>query len=293
MKNLLQTRQLPWQEGLRTWHYYVPPYANFERRVPVVIFLHGAGGSGPWADGETGWSLLAQRQGFAVVLPDGSPIHPNKPAKFLTNPLIWNDGSGAWGERQRSLDDIDFLSALLDELPRQLPIDPQRVFLTGFSNGAGMTFRFAASAADRLTAIAPVAGIWWTPLEQPRCPIPTFFLCGDVDPLIPYAGGRVRNPWGLIIDKPSVPETVEAWARAIGWTGTAVEVLTSAEHVRWQRYPTSSGVEMQFALIEGLGHHWPGGKGQLSHKIAGPASHRLHATDAIWQFFHQQAHRVV
>src|SRR3954469_13705971 len=101
--------------------------------LPLVMMLHGAGGSAEFAADETGWSRLADVERFAVVYPEGGPVKPHKAPKFLTNPQEWNDVSG----RGRH-DDVGFLLAVLDDL--QSHIDPARVYVTGFSNGAGMTF---------------------------------------------------------------------------------------------------------------------------------------------------------
>src|SRR5260221_564174 len=97
---------------------------------------------------------------------------------------------------------------LLDELPRRLLVDADRIFVTGFSNGASMTFRLGAELSDRIAAIAPVAGHYWPTASTPARPVPTLFLIGDHDPLVPLTGGRVDTPWGRRIEKPSVRESL-------------------------------------------------------------------------------------
>src|SRR5437588_4015412 len=112
-------------------HYllHVPPC---DGPYPLVMMLHGAGGSAEFAAEETGWSRLADASGFAVVYPEGVPVRPHKAPKFLTNPQEWTDGSGRGAH-----DDVGFLLAVLDDL-RGI-CDPNRVYVTGFSNGTGMT----------------------------------------------------------------------------------------------------------------------------------------------------------
>src|SRR5262249_11834039 len=173
------------------------------------MMLHGAGGSADFAVAETGWSDLADREGFAVIYPEGVPVRREKAPKFLTNPQEWNDGSGR-GQH----DDVDFLSAILDDLA--LDIDSQRVFMTGFSNGAGMTFRFAAERADRVAAIAPVSGHCWVHEPQPNRSVLTYFLVGDSDPLVPLGGGKARTPWGTVENRPAIAETLRRWGELIG-----------------------------------------------------------------------------
>lgn len=221
------------------------------------MMLHGAGGSAELAAVETGWSRLAAAEGFAVVYPEGLAVRPEKKPKFLTNPQEWNDGSS----RGRH-DDVGFLVAILDRLSQQ--IDPGRVYLTGFSNGAGMAFRLAASRAERIAALAPVAGHCWIE-PKPIRPIPTFYMVGDSDPLVPLAGGQVRTPWGKLERRPAVAETVDRWGKAIG-------------------QPPGSD-RFRIVVIPGHGHHWPGGSAVLGTRLGGPASDRVDATKEIWEFF--------
>src|SRR5690242_15319095 len=121
---------LPHHGLVRHYLLHVPPGRG---PFPLVMMLHGAGGSAEFAAEETGWSKLADAAGFAVVYPEGVPAKVQKAPKFLTNPQEWNDGSG----RGRH-DDVGFLLAVLYDL-REL-VDPSRIYVTGFSNGAGMTF---------------------------------------------------------------------------------------------------------------------------------------------------------
>src|SRR5947209_13952862 len=128
--------------------------------LPAVVMLHGAGGSGAWAEWETGWSAKADREGFLVVYPEALPPRPDKASKFLTNPQRWNDGS-LRGTAHPTPDDDAFLRELLARLAAHPGIDASRVYVTGFSNGAGMAFRLAADLADHVAAVAPVAGPCW------------------------------------------------------------------------------------------------------------------------------------
>lgn len=269
-------------EGERTYGLFAP---TTSLPVPLVMFLHGAGGSAEWADDETGWSRLAKREGFALVLPEGLPPHPEKPPKFLTNPLRWNDGSPGPTGFPSTSDDVAFLNAVLDDAARRTAIDSRRVFVCGFSNGAGMTFRFASEAANRLAGIAPVAG-YCGPNPRPSRPVPTLYMIGTADPLVPLRGGDVRSPWlHRFLRRPSVMEGLERWATAIGCD--VIPRMESDSHgVRVERYP--GPVEFRTIMVEGLGHHWPGGLGRLDEKIGGTPSNKVNGTEEIWRFFQKQ-----
>ncbi len=240
---------------------------------PVVVFLHGTGSTAAWADGETGWSAVAAREGFALALPAGLPPDPARPPKFLTNPPRWTEGP----------EDVAFLDAVIADALRRTGGDPRRVYLTGFSNGASMTFRYAAERSEMVAAVAPVAGPCRVPDPRPARPVPTFFVIGTADPLVPLYGGPVRLPWGgQLVRRPPVAESLERWAAALGCSPVP-EVVSDADGVRDELYP--GPVEFRSVFVAGLGHHWPGGRGQLNPRIGGRPSDDPNANELIWGFF--------
>src|SRR5262245_43304874 len=159
----------------RRYLLYVPTSGSEPRAA--ILMLHGAGGTAAWTRDETLWDRSADRHGFAVAYPDGLAVDPNRPSGFLDNPQVWNAGAGPGLIVNRGPDDVTFLEAVIDDIGRRTAIDPSQIYMTGFSNGAAMTFRFAAERSRRLAAIAPVAG--YCPQVAPidRC-VPTLFMVG-------------------------------------------------------------------------------------------------------------------
>jgi polyhydroxybutyrate depolymerase len=254
--------------------------------APLLVFLTGTGGTALWADQETGWSELAAREGFALAIPEALPPDPNAPPSFLANPPRWNDDSPALFGSPSTVDDVAFLTAVIDDAVNRAEVDSRRVFVTGFSNGAGMAFCFASEHANRVAALAPVAGHCWVREPKPSRPIPTLYTVGTSDLLIPFRGGEVKLPWGnRLVRRPPVTETLERWATAIGCS--PVPVVQREGTVRIDRYP--GPVVFDAVTIEGLGHHWPGGRAQLNPRMAGPPSDAVNATEMIWEFFVGQA----
>jgi polyhydroxybutyrate depolymerase len=279
------------------------------RGLPLVVFLPGTGAMAEWADDETGWSRLAEREGFALAIPEGLPPDPDHPPTFLTNPPRWDDGSPGSAElgarnaepndlepkaaspdssvprsalRVPSSHDVAFLTAVIDDATSRTGADPGRVFVSGFSNGAGMAFRLAAERADRMAAVAPVAGYCWVN-PKPARPVPTLYVVGTTDPLVPLRGGEVRSPWQhRYVRRPPVADTLERWAKAIG-CDPIPRTESDSGGVRVDTYP--GPVPFRVVMVAGLGHHWPGGKGRLNPRIAGSPSDLVNGTELVWEFF--------
>lgn len=270
----------------RTVDVHVPMLATTTPHPPLVIVLHGAGGSGDRYLDNNSWATLAEEEGCIVAAPNGLPASPDKRSSFAFNPTLWNSGLLKEGSERASIDDVVFLSDLLDSLIHWYDIDPQKVFVTGHSNGAGMTFRFAAERSERITAIAPVAGHCWIAAPAPARPMPTLFIIGELDPLVPYNGGDVRLPWGRKQKDPPVLQTLQRWAAALGCSPTPTEPDSSGT-VRTLDFGKGNGNSSLVAyIVKGQGHGWPGGdEAGLPERMIGPKSKTLDATRVIWKFF--------
>ncbi len=253
---------------------------------PVVVMLHGAGGTALWTLRETRWAEASDREGFLLVLPEATRPDPSRPAGFLDNPQVWNDGAADAQPPRPAVDDVGFIVALLDDLAGRYAIDAARVYLTGFSNGAAMAFRAAAECSDRFAAVAPVAGYCHVRDPQLVKPIPTLYMIAAADPLVPLDGGEVVSPWGRRRRwRPPVRHTLERWARALGCAAQPRTVEQSSG-LLIEEYP--GPVPFLVYTIADLGHHWPGGRGELNRRIAGPPSNRVDACKVIWEFFRGQ-----
>ena len=249
---------------------------------PIVLALPGTGATADWADDETGWSTQAVGSRTLLAIPEGSPPDPLKPPKFLTNPPRWNDGSTQSGDPIHSdADDVAFLDAIVDYLIIAEQGDPQRVFLTGFSNGAGMIFRYASERAERITAIAPVAGHCWIDPGRLSRVVPTLYLVGTVDPLLPLAGGPARLPWGgRVVQRPTIDATLTRWAIGLGLPGEPTQIIDGTD----QEKIYGDDASFRAIFLGGHGHHWPGGLGRLHPRYGGPCRD-YPANQVIWSFF--------
>jgi polyhydroxybutyrate depolymerase len=272
-------------------HYtvHVPPGYDARKPVPVVIMLHGGGGTSRAAAIETGWSAKADQAGFLAVYPDATPPDPSKPSRFGVNGQIWNDGSGRFHAGRQDIDDVGFLRAMLDEITARYAVDARRIFVTGFSNGASMAFRLGEELSSRVAAIAPVAGACWNKTPALKRPVALCYITGDSDPLNPLQGGMPKMASGTPVledgAKPPVRESIEIWAKALACPPkpatdvkrNGVETLTYG--------PGRQHAEVACVTVEGLGHAWAGGRSLLPESMVGQESYKLNATDFICDFF--------
>jgi polyhydroxybutyrate depolymerase len=243
--------------------------------IPVVLVLHGGGGSAANAERMTGFTALVERERVLVVYPDGSsragPLH------------TWNAVHCCAYAMERNVDDVGFVNALLDQLAAEYPVDPKRVFATGMSNGAMMSHRLARELPHRIAAIAPVVGALFGDEPPARGPVPMLAFNGALDSLIPPAGGgEGRGGRGFDgMRTTPVEEQGTYWARANGCGSTPqVSERGVLRHLRW---PCPPGRSVELYLVADNGHAWPGGQ-RGSTRADGP-SRAINATEAMWAFF--------
>ncbi|MBD3292285.1 MAG: hypothetical protein GF393_05135 [Armatimonadia bacterium] len=277
-------------EGItRRYLVAVPPDLRDDEQVPLVVMFHGGGGQGSAAAKETGWPVKALEDRFIVAFPEGTGPDPEAPGSFLRNPQIWHDGSERFTKRERQWDDVGYIERVLDEVCEEYPVDPARVYATGFSNGASMTFRVGVELSERFAAVAPVAGAFWLEDPRPDRPVPLLYITGEEDPLNPMDGGVPTTAngreMGAGVSKPPVLDSITKWAEMIGCHEETTPI-DAPEGVTAVRYgPCEDGNEVRYYTIADCGHVWPGGENLLPERVVGPETDLLDATDLIWEFF--------
>jgi polyhydroxybutyrate depolymerase len=188
----------------------------------------------------------------------------------------------------RHADDVGFVQAILDVMPTMIGIDTNRIYSTGFSNGAGLTFRLAVEMGDKLAAIAPVAALPYLKYGAPPRPIPTSYFIGSVDPLLPWNGGTVVSPWtNQSSVRPPVLEQLKQWVMLSGMQPIEKPLEGTDGEERMQIGSAVNSL-MIYSKSEGLGHHWPGGRDVgVPEEVLGPRIPAIDATGQIWDFFAQ------
>lgn len=256
----------------RRYFLYLPSSWHRGRPAPLVLVFHGGGGRASGIAPHTGFSRLAEREGFVVAYPQGLNGR-------------WNDGRGYAATH----DDVGFVRALLDTLGRELAIDPRRVYATGISNGAMFAYRLACDLPGVFAAVAPVAGAMPADLA-PGCahtqPVSVLAFQGTADPLMPYFGGGVARRRGRVL---SAERSIAFWATTSGCAEAPVTTdepdrVTDGTRVRRTAYGTCrEGRSVELYTIEGGGHTWPGGPPVGG--AVGRVTREIDATPVIWAFF--------
>jgi polyhydroxybutyrate depolymerase len=276
-------------EGTRSYVAIVPQAAP-DAQAALVIALHGFGGSGANIIEQGGWDEAAKRHGFIVLGPDGSVEHANRRASFVGNPRSWNAGPEAGTPAAaRGVDDVGFLRALIRAWVDAGRVDARRVYITGFSNGAGMTFRAGIELADQVAAIAPLANSPVMAVNKLTYPVSLIMLWGDADPLNPYQGGVVKRKVGNM-QRIGAMAALEQWRTLLGCAADAQTRQLKADLSVKTHAGCAGGSEAQLYTIAGMGHQWPGGRDSLT-RISGPGSNTIDATETVWEFFKRHPRR--
>lgn len=274
------TRKIIVGELERTYLVHVPPDYDGKKPTPVVLAFHGGGSNPAQMVHFSGLSDKADQAGFIVVYPAGS----GRVAEALT----WNAGNCCGYAQRQNIDDIGFVAALLDDLARVANVDSKRIYATGMSNGALMSYLIADKLALRISAIAPVAGPMGSEKCQPARPVPVIHFHGTDDAFAPYVGGVGRSSITRT-NFYSVNHTIAAWVAANG-CGTKPneealpDVAKDGMHVTRKTYSKGrDGAEVILYTIHGGGHTWPGRQPKL--KWLGPSTQDISANDLMWEFF--------
>lgn len=239
-------------DGLeRTFRVHVPEVGSSTARLPVLIVLHGGTGNGKQIERSSGFSDLADQFGFVAVYPDGTGLVDMR--------YTWNADNCCGYAHRANVDDVGFISALIDKLIADYDVDPARVYITGFSNGAMMTFRLACELSGKIAAAAPYAGALNTDSCAAIQPVPMLIINGDADVNVPVAGGTSDERGSASqrdrVDRPTA-YAVQTWVQIDGCSGAPVSADAGGALVTTYG-ECADGAEVEQVLIHGWDHHWP------------------------------------
>jgi len=237
----------------RTYRLQVPARADTDAPLPLVLVLHGAGGSAERAEIATGMSALADANGFIVAYPQGTQ------AAEIPGEYSWNAGVCCGAPVATGIDDVGFITTLIADVSTAHPVDAERIFVAGFSNGGMLANRLACEVGGIVAGIAVVGGA----LNVERCEAPTttsvLLVHGTADATVPYAGGatneRTAARFGSWINA-SVQDAVDYWAGRDDCLPEPVSTIEGAvTTATWQECAADAALTL-VTIAEG-GHVWP------------------------------------
>jgi polyhydroxybutyrate depolymerase len=197
----------------RQFGLVVPKGYDSSRPAPLVLLLHGYGGSGDSQLKYFGFEAVANKRTVFVAHPDG--LLDSKGSRY------W-EGSGPCCDFDHSqVDDVAYLTAVVHDVQKRYAIDPKRIFAVGHSNGAFMAHRLGCERAELFAAVFSVAGAQFIDASKcrPSRPVSVVELHGDADDTISYTGGSIKDRAGRSTDYPSASQTVATWAELDGCVG--------------------------------------------------------------------------
>lgn len=254
-------------EGInRVYRLYIPSSYNPSVAAPLLLNLHGYGSNMLEQESYGDFRPIADTAGFLVLHPNGSLDN--------TNTMHWN----TFGTSE--VDDVSFLSALIDTIAKKYTIDADRVYSTGMSNGGFMSHTLACALSGKIAAVAAVAGTL-TNAGLANCmplrPVPVMHVHGTADATVPYNGNFffVSAP-GIVshwVEQNHCDENPETYTIPDSDPSDGC----TAELYRYKN--GDSGVEVELWKVNGGGHTWPGSAFNI-----GITNRDFSASTAIWQF---------
>ena len=288
--------------GERHFRVFVPDHLVEKSSNPMVLSFHGGGGSIEGHRRTTKMDDAAVKHGYVLVYPAGTGRRKDR---FLT----WNAGICCGSAAENEIDDVGFISKLIDFMIEEYAVDATRVYATGHSNGAQISYRLACELSDRITAIAPNASQNIFPNCSPKRAVPVLHFHGTNDQCAKFDGGdcggcfqRALQGYGLPVNEKTwacepVMETLSKVAQRNKCSDETAITLQKGK-TTCSTYKACAG-DVEYCIVEGGGHTWPGGasavkacerrpEGRLCknwQNVVGPASDDISANDMTWAFF--------
>ncbi len=286
LPGVVQEGSLQHEGRQRSWISYVP--RSLADKPALVLIMHGSLGSSEDMRKQSFYSfdVAAERGGFIAVYPQGYDKH-------------WNDcrGSATYMANRLNVDDVGFLSALVDEMKAKYAVDPGRVFATGFSNGGHMAYRLGLETPELVRGIAAIAAnipeTGNLDCEPSSQSVATLIINGTADPINPYEGGLVEILGDVSRGSVySAQESAGYWAELAGHSGEGEQnswpdkVLDDDTTISSSTWSAPGRQTVQLVTVHGGGHNLPHPVFSLP-RISGATSHEFDGADFIWQFFDQ------
>lgn len=222
------------------------PASSTEPR-PLVVVLHGYGTSASIVAKILDAEAIAEAHDVHVLLPNGTEDENGR--------LAWNATDACCDFDGKKADDVGAVADLIAHTAARHSVDPDRIYVAGFSNGAFMAHRLACDLGDRLAAVVAMSGVGF--LDETRClaesPVALLQIHGDADRIVPYEGGHVLGRDHLPAH-PGSDETAARWAQRNECTGHRDEAIEFSGRATRRRVYLGCRAAVERWKVEGGGH---------------------------------------
>ena len=246
--------------------------------------------------------MALERERHSRLSPPSSAPSARRTASSRSSPKDPESGlHGTTWPATRPNQDLVFVSMLLDHVEATECVDETRIYTTGLSLGAFMTSLLACAMSNRIAAFAPVSGVLLPSPCAAEHRVPILAFHGTADPILYFNGGVgtavLAHAFGgkgpapslavppAKLNGPGYPATVAAWAKRDGCGATPTNTRVSSDVIQ-RVYKCPPGTAVEFYIVIGGGHAWPGSKfSQEIAAVTGPTTFQINATTIIWSFF--------
>lgn len=278
------------QFGGKNREYIIHVPGGATAALPLLLAFHGGGGEAEGFQKYAGLDAVSDREKFLVVYPYGTGVFPRRL-------LTWNAGECCGPAMNNKVDDVGFTMAVIDDVIRRTRVDTKRIYATGHSNGAMMSYRLAAEHAERIAAIVPVSGAYNLEKFAPSQPVAVLDIHSVDDPRALYNGGMGPAFPGTQVKSShrAVMDGIHRWTRNNKCAGDSTITETragkpgtsnagqTATLLVWKGCP--AGGEVAHWKLTGVGHGWPGDEGATKReRIIGPQTTLVLAAEEVWKF---------
>lgn len=242
----------------RKYHSFVPS-GSPAGPMPLIVFLQGGNAGSYLLPQQSLFEQLAEQEGIILAMPVGKRLPHNE---------------GAWqlNTDAQSMQDIDYVQAMINDISASHPVDQSRVYAIGYSLGSMFSYELACQMSTQFAAIASYAGTM--PVSPKACDpernVPIMHIHGAQDPIIAYDNSWDWKEWDSVGTMWDIPGLLQYWATKYNCQNENQTATDTSTHTVYDTCDQNARVEHH--RIGDSGHGWP-------ENINGVSTH-----DVIWTF---------
>lgn len=270
---------------IRNVTFHVPKKLK-RRNRSLVLCLHDGGDNpeGVARITRKGFEKLSESNNFIVGYPEALNEY-------------WNDAreDSISLSHFKEIDDVGYIQKVIEYAIDSFRIDPQRIYIAGFSEGGLMGFKLACEIPNQIKGFAMVAAS--LSLDQivectPDTTVSFMMISGTRDPILPYDGGQMIVEEQELGSMLAAEEAINYWLEENDCSDRSSNKEmanrdtfdeTRSEKITYSDCKNKNKIVL-IKVVNG-GHSWPGGRQYQTKKNIGRVSQDFLATEEIWKFF--------